>query len=386
MTAGPRALVFAYACNPEKGSEPGAGAMLVTVVAGFSAQVTVITRREPGLDAGALALRLGENVRLIQTGSGSSAWPTYLRYLAWVLSAAAVARKLRTQLTFDVVHHATYASDWFVNPMVFMRKTLGERWVWGPAGGASYAPISVGRAVTQSPATSELLRKLVTAPMRTFVHTVMRNRVDVALALNGDSERRFRKSGMGEVSVQSNAVFDYAEFPARILPATPLVVYAGRGESWKGLPLVISAMRHLPPAWRLSIAGPGTDTVKFRRMAAPFGDRVDFLGALDRTTTLGLFARATAVALPSLHDSAPWAAGEAAGIGVPVVCLTLGGVAAMAGPLAIAVSPQPIRTLSERYGKALLGAAKVRLAPSRLHTEAALENAMKSAYGVEERL
>jgi glycosyltransferase involved in cell wall biosynthesis len=42
-------------------------------------------------------------------------------------------------------------------------------------------------------------------------------------------------------------------------------------------------------------------------------------------------ADADAMLFPSLHDSAPWAVGEANAIGTPVVCLDLGGPPILAG-------------------------------------------------------
>jgi glycosyltransferase involved in cell wall biosynthesis len=43
---------------------------------------------------------------------------------------------------------------------------------------------------------------------------------------------------------------------------------------------------------------------------------------------------------PSMHDSAPWATGEASATGCPVVCLDLGGPPLLAGPNAF---PVPVR-------------------------------------------
>lgn len=376
-----RVLVFAYACHPDQGSEPGAGATLARIIAGISDDVVVITRRESGLSADQLGERLGDNVTVLHAGPRATNLPTYLRYLLWIIDAARVAHVHRKQQAFTIVHHLTYASDWFVHPFLLMRKRKSERWVWGPAGGASYAPYAVGRAVTGSMALGELARSVSTRTLRAVVHRLSRSRVDVALALNVDSERSFGASGFANIAVQANAVLDYDELPTRVPPADPLLVYAGRGVRWKGLPLVIGAMRYLPSEWTLVIAGPGTEAPFFRRLAAPLGDRVSFVGKLDRASTLNLFAAATAVALPSLHDSAPWSAAESAGIGTPVVCLDLGGVATMAGTLAITVPARPTRNLAERYAAAVAGTHTLPPTVSQVHTREALETTLDWAYG-----
>ncbi|WP_162236916.1 glycosyltransferase [Agreia sp. Leaf283] len=308
-------------------------------------------------------------------------FPTYARYLAWILGAAKLARRLRKEKSFDVFHHATYASDWFVNPFALMGKGRHETWVWGPAGGASYAPTAVSRAVMGSTTRVETARRVATGVVRTMVHALTRRKVDVALALNADSASSFLASGFKNVIVKTNAVIDYEGLPPRSPSDGPVIVFAGRGVRWKGLSLVIASIAFLPDTWRIVIAGPETDSDYYRGLASAFSDRVDFLGVLDRNDTLELFARATALALPSLHDSAPWAAAEASGIGIPVVCLDLGGVASMAGELAMPVSTENPRTLPKRYAAALIAAANVDLDPDRSHTEGALEACIARSYG-----
>ena len=373
-------LAFAYACHPDKGSEPGAGATLARIVAGISDHVVVITRKEPGLNADQLAERLGENVTVIQAGPAATNLPTYLRYFLWILDAARVATRLQADREFNVVHHLTYASDWFAHPLLFMKKRESERWVWGPAGGASYAPYGVSKQVTKSLALGELARGLSTRALRAVVHRLSRSRVDVALALNSDSERSFVSAKFTNVAVQVNAVLDYASLPTRVAPIDPLLVYAGRGVKWKGLPFVIAAMQHLGPNWKLKVAGPGTDTPYFRELAAPLGDRIQFVGTLDRIATLALFANATAVVLPSLHDSAPWSAAESAGIGTPVICLDLGGVGAMAGPLARIVPIHPTGDLAQRFAAAASATHLIATTRSPAHTKEALESTLNWAY------
>lgn len=380
----PKALVFAYACDPSRGSEPGAGAVLSEVIATICDQVVVISRREGGLDPIKLASSLGPNVRVIQVGLKSVRLPTYVRYFVWIILAARAARSLRRHHEFEVVHHATYGSDWFFNPLIFMKKKPGERWVWGPAGGSSYASLRVGRAVTKSWAWGEWTRSTVTRMIRVVVHRLLRRDVDVAVALNSDSAGTFRSSGFAQVVTQTNAVLPYDDMPLRaegsVPKDSPVAVYASRGVAWKGLALALEAVAFMPPEWKLVVAGPGTDTPQYRELAATNADRISFVGTLDRRESLALLSNAAALLLPSLHDSAPWVAAEAAGIGIPVVCLDLGGVASMAGPLAVAVSPTPTKTLSQRFAFAVANAIEVDHGPYRIHTANQMRSALERVY------
>ncbi|MGA1835720.1 glycosyltransferase family 4 protein [Herbiconiux sp. 11R-BC] len=379
MAAKPRVLLFAYACDPRRGSEPGAGATVAGVVSEIAESVVVITRIEADLPPEELQKQLGSNVRVITTGPRTGGMPTYLRYFLWILAASKVARKLRSESQFDVLHHATYATDWFVNPFVFLRKLATEVWVWGPAGGASYAPAAVSRIVLESAALSERVRTWSTNSIRAVVHRLLRAKVDTAIALNLDSERSFVRGKFAKVLTHSNAVLDYENLPVRGVPDERVLVYAGRGVSWKGLTIAIKAMAFLPD-WKLKIAGPGTNSDSYRAMAREIGDRIEFLGALDRASTLSLFASATAMALPSLHDSAPWAAGEAAGIGTPVVCLDLGGVATMAGSMAVVVPTGSDGDLLQKFASAVRTTPHMDAAPDRSHTKLALAETFVNAY------
>lgn len=381
MSMSRRALVFAYACDPRKGSEPGAGAVLAETAALVADEVTVVTRFEPGLSSEALGVLLGSNVRVIQCGPKDNRLPTYARYFLWVLSAARIAAKLRRNERFSVLHHATYASDWFFNPLSFMAKRSHERWVWGPAGGASYAPYSVARIVTASAAISEVTRQVLTTTLRRLVLRSLRSRVDAAIALNRDSQIAFVRSGIRETVISSNAVLDYGNLP-QIMEVPKTVTFAGRGVPWKGLRFLLAAFSRLPEDWQLNIAGPETDTPENRELARGLGHRVRFLGALDRKSALEVVSASTVMALPSLHDSAPWAAAEAAGMGVPVVCLDVGGVSAMAGQLAIPVKVTPSATLVERFAEALLASRSSERTPQTSHSRTRLKAVLTESYSI----
>ncbi|MDQ1203316.1 glycosyltransferase [Rhodococcus sp. SORGH_AS_0303] len=374
-----RVLVFAYACDWSKGSEPGAGATIVDAIAEFVDEVVVITRRE--VDR-VVPRFVRHNVTVIALPVLPPKLPIYFRYVAWILMAAFRASHLRRVTRFNVVHHATYASDWFVNPLCFLRKRSNERWVWGPAGGSTYAPVDVSEIVAGSAKSNGAKREKLTKLFRKYVHRRLSASTDCALALNEDAKQSFDSSGFKYVLTVSNFVMDYS---ALVKPESRLertILWAARGVDWKGLPLLLSAFDRLPPPWRLVVAGPDTDLDRYRSMAAGNG-RVEFLGALSRTETLALMAKATALALPSLHDSAPWAAAEAAAFGTPVVCLPYGGVSTLAGSCAVVVQPQPVSTLEKRFAEALQSCSETSRVVEETHTMDNLRSVLRLAYGLE---
>lgn len=378
------ALIFAFACDPRKGSEPGAGAIVARTVAPLFSSVTIVTRPITDLTTSELAGRIGSNVTVVYSATLPEGVPTYLRYLSWIISATRHTRILRRNRSYSVLHHVTYASDWFVNPLLLLRKKPGERWIWGPAGGASYAPFRTCRVVTQSRAIGEMLRKVVTTTSRRIVHALLRSKVDVAIGLNSDSSKAFESSGFAKVMTSSNAVIDYETISPTGASDSRTLVYASRGVDWKGLPLVIASLSRLPAEWGLIVAGHHTDTDRYRSLAVKYGviARVSFLGPLERAEALVRISKCAALLLPSLHDSAPWTAAEAAALGVPVVCLDLGGVSSMAGSQAVVVASMPASTLVERYVTAIASLPpRGSLPPYQAHTAAHLMNLLCEAYG-----
>ncbi|MDN4477422.1 glycosyltransferase [Demequina sp. SYSU T00039] len=352
-----RSVVYAYTCDDRQGSEPGAGAALAEV-AGRVSTATVVTR---GLESPAadeeLRARLGvEAVVALRPFELERRLPLHVQYAAWCVRAARWTARERRDRAFDVLHHATYASDWFLNPLTFLRKRPGERWVLGPIGGASYPSAALAREVTGARAVGLTARRLATSASRRLFIGPLAARVDRALALNADTERVLRRLGYATVDVTSNAVLDDAVAAYRVPERDRTVAFLGRGVAWKGLRAVLAAARHLPADVTVHVAGPDTDTPEHRELAQDAACPVVFHGRLSRPEALALMARSGALALPSLHDSAPWAAAEAAELGVPTVCLPLGGVPFMAGPAAVTVDPEGDGTLAERLAAALLRA------------------------------
>jgi glycosyltransferase involved in cell wall biosynthesis len=115
------------------------------------------------------------------------------------------------------------------------------------------------------------------------------------------------------------------------------IVSVGRLEFWKGLHLVIEAMQALVrevPHAELHIVGSGPAEAHLRHLVATLRleDDIRFLGQLPRPDVLTLLANSHAFVHPSFHDSGGWATLEAAAVGLPVVCLDIGGPALQVTP------------------------------------------------------
>ncbi|GHH72524.1 glycosyltransferase family 4 protein [Promicromonospora soli] len=338
----PRVLVSAYACGP--GDEPEAAAgWAFARAAARSHRVHVITRhrfapavaaeleRDPDLARNLTVeyLDLSERV-LARKRRGSD---VYWYYVLWQRALARRAAELHRATPFDVGHHVTFANDWLPCGLARVRDLPV---VWGPVGGASTVPFRLSRWLGVRGTITELLRGVLTAPLRALWGDAAARRAAVVVVQNESVARRFRRAR--HVVVESNAALD-DDLPGRARPTRPesaerprRAVFVGRLLAWKGCRLAIEALARTP-GWELHVYGEGYERPALGRLAErrAVAGRVVFHGHRPRAEVLDAIAGCDAMLFPSMHDQAGWVAAEASALGRPVVCLPLGGVPLLAG-------------------------------------------------------
>lgn len=328
----PRVLISAYACGPDQGPEASAG-WAVARAAAETGDVWILTRerfRESLSKALAESPELAARVTVVHIDLPARVmrwkrrgWDLYWYYALWQRLAGRTAARLHAEKAFDLAHHVTFANDW----MPCGISTLDVPVVWGPVGGASRVPISALRRWLGVRGTvTEFARAALTALPRAVWGDSTARRAALVVAQNPDVARRFRRAR--NVVVEPNAAFAEEIPPHRGSESGRTAVFAGRLLAWKGAALAIETIsRPAAEGWRLQILGEGYERKRLHRLVKTLGvgDRVDFFGHLPRTATLDTLAAADALLFPSMHDQAGWVVGEASAMGLPVVCLDLGG-------------------------------------------------------------
>jgi len=384
----PRALVFAYACDPTRGSEPGAGWAVVRGLA-KRADCTVLVGPE---HRAALQAWQGDRDGLEFVMVPESRWGSvakrhriswFLLYLSWLRRAEHRARKLMAHIEFDVVAHATYSVYWLPTPAI----RLGLPVLWGPVGGAVRTPLRLWPALGWRGVFAEVL-DLVAVRAASWLPATRRTWRGVAVALvqnRATLERlpralRARSLEVNHVEfLQDGALAEpldtveeeSEEIPREIEevetdwdslpdPNAPFVLFASALESRKGGALAIRSLLHIPDRVRLRIAGEGPDRPRLARLARRLGvdGRVEFLGRLPRDELHVTMRRATAGLMLGLREEGGMALGELMQAGVPLVVLGHG------GPLRIAdsgldptsvriVAPNGVRRTARDIGRAV---------------------------------
>jgi glycosyltransferase involved in cell wall biosynthesis len=336
-----KVLLSAYACDPEKGSEPGIGWNWARQMGRYH-EVWVITRannqapiekylaKEPLPNVHWVYFDLPRWGRFWKRGKRG----LHLYYYLWQIGAYFVARKLHRCIGFNLVHHVTFGNYW----MPIFLVLLPIPFIWGPVGGGESAPHPFWRSFSLRGKTYELFRDLVRflAEFDPFVKQTAR-KAALGIATTEESATRLRRLGCGKVMVLSSVGLSRDEivrlggFAAR--QSNPFrLVSIGNLLHLKGFELSLRGFARFQsrfPAAEYWIIGDGPERKRLRKLAQRLAvaGTVTFWGAIPRQQVLEKLAECDVLLHPSLHDSGGWVSLEAMAAGRPVICLDLGGPA-----------------------------------------------------------
>ena len=353
-----RALISAYACEPRRGSEPGAGWLWV-LAAAVNHDVTVLTRASrrgafsPGDRPEGLTIAFvdvpGPLLRVVQSHER-------LYYVLWQLVAGTTARRMHRAAPFDVVHHVTFANAWLPALVHWARAPF----VLGPVGGGPTIPRTLLDELDWRGRLFELARR--TARTANSFNPLVRSgwrRANVIVVQNPETKARLPHRFHGKIVIRWNAVVgpDLERIVRDEIGAPtsshPTAVMAGRLLLWKGGTLAVRALTLTRHRWRLEIVGSGPAESRLRALVADLSlsDRVTFTPWVAREELWRRIQDATVVVAPSLRDDAPLVVAEAQALGVPVIALDQGGPGAMADTPGSTITLVPITDTSNVVGQ-----------------------------------
>ena len=158
-----RILLSAYACEPDRGSEPGVGWTWATELARIGHEVSVITRADnrPTIESNAQHRSLNLTFLYYDLPTWVQHWRRFpggkrLYYVLWQWFAVRYLRHLFSALPFDVVHHVTYVSARYPSFM----GSLGIPFLFGPVSGGEGIPPRLRSGLSAGARFQEWLRDL----------------------------------------------------------------------------------------------------------------------------------------------------------------------------------------------------------------------------------
>jgi glycosyltransferase involved in cell wall biosynthesis len=358
-----RLLVFAYACEPGRGSEPGAGWGLVRALHAFADCVVLVgPEHVPAIrrwehqhaECGLSFVEVPEWRWTVS--EPRHRFTRFVVYLDWLRRAHALGRTLHAQQPFDLVYHATYSAYWLPTPAV----DYGLPSIWGPVGGAVVTPRELWRFLGWRGVAVELIDRVAVRVFSALpASTRACRRATVRVVQNEATRDRLPVSMRPTALVLNHALF--AELPeVTSADRGRHCVFVGALDTRKGARLAVHALRYTAPTVHLDIIGSGTERQSLERLARRLGvaERTHFRGAQPREEVLRAVRTAAAAVFTGLREEGGLALAEAMLVGTPVVVLAHGGAEAIAActtdpDRVVLVRPADPTSTAMRIGRAM---------------------------------
>jgi glycosyltransferase involved in cell wall biosynthesis len=261
-----------------------------------------------------------------------------LYYAWWQRSIIHPARVLHRKHAFHLTHHITLSRYWVGSSLI----DLSIPFIWGPVGAGETPPTQMLKGL---PLQYQLAARLRTAARTLFEHSKLLRRTaknaSVAFVSTSDTLKRLRAIGAQDIRVLPQICFDESRLGTlealRVSPPADRLrlVSAGRLVYWKGFDLAICVVaelvrRGVSVEYEILNAGPMQAFLQSLAQKLQVSDKVKFLGHLrSHDDVLSKIGKAHVLMHPALHEAFGNVCLEALAIGKPVVCLDIGGPAAL---------------------------------------------------------
>lgn len=249
-------LISAYACIPNRGSEPGNGWHYAQGNTDAGNEVWCLTTPE-GKEAIQDHLKNHPDPGLHFLFLDVPVWLNYLyrfqpfvylHYLVWQYKAVKAARTLDRQVDFDLIHHVTLASLQLGSGLWKLKKPF----IFGPVGGGNVAPKAF-KAYFFGHWSAETVRKITSQLLVTFNPYFKKTmaKADLILAANSETMAIARKAGAQQVklfldtSLSAAFLKENESFTQKKTTSILKILWVGRIFPRKGLLLVLEALSRL---------------------------------------------------------------------------------------------------------------------------------------------
>lgn len=339
-------LLNVYACEPNRGSEPGVGwHWAIELSKDANKEIHVLTRanNKSIIDKYWQDNEKPSNLYFhyydlpkIWIWLKHHGMPVNIYYSLWLYKAGCYAEKLHTEYHFDMAHHLTFG---VFRDAPFLHK-LKIPYVIGPVGGGEYTPKSLmclyrskkGRLV-------ENLRKLVNklALLNPFYYTaykyatlILTKTDETKAALGYDT---FKYKSVTKLEIGINRIYDKSVTERDM----HTFLYVGRFIFFKAIELTLRSFKIYVEKFdkdaHLILIGKGPLRQSVEKFAKKYAldDKIEIIDWIEQKQLQYYYQNCAAMVFPSLHDSSGNVVLEALSNGMPTVTLDCGGPAVVLG-------------------------------------------------------
>lgn len=330
-------LISAYSCSPYRGSEPGMGWLIANGISQRH-QVWVITTEEyrhniekyqkdnPNTH---LTIVYFELPKFLFKAFAKWKYGRFYYYL-WQLFAERKVQQLHQQVSFELVHHVTFASYW--RPSCLSR--LKVPFVWGSVGGSARIPRQFRNTLSDTGRLAALLKIAVewaSSHIDPFVRRVFRH-ATIAVAATPKTAAILAQLGIkhirlvAQIALPDEDLDTLEKMPLRDHPEVFRLISLGRLIDWKGLTLAVRAFANFHqryPASEYLIVGDGPELSTLQQLISEL-HLTDFVKILEKRTrqqALACLQDSDALVYPCLLDQPGWVCLEGMAAARPVIYL-----------------------------------------------------------------
>lgn len=332
-------LLFAYACEPNRGSEPGVGwQWALNMSADKQKEVYVLTRsnNKDVINAYWAGSKCPVNLHFFYYDLPKTlVWakhhglPVNLYYTWWLVGSVNFAKRLHEEIHFDMAHHLTFGV--FRDPCPLYK--LNVPYIIGPVGGGEVTPERLTCLYSAKERFYEWLRGMMNkvALLNPMVIKCFNNS-SLILTKTQDTKDLIAKwadKTIVHLELGIKSVSNY--FVERDID---IFLFVGRFTYWKGVKLVLKTFEqysYTHPSARLLMIGKGEMEREIKQFAASHNLNIEIIPWIKQEELQHYYSTAGAMLFPSLHDSSGNVVLEAISFGLPVICLDCGGPASVLG-------------------------------------------------------
>lgn len=359
-----KVLASAYACEPDKGSEPGVGWNWVKQIARFH-EVWVITRAN---NRESIEKELSKNFNpnlhfvYVDLPDWLKFWKrgnrgVHIYYYLWQIAAYFKARKLCREVPFDLSHNVTFVNDWIPSGL----SLLNIPFIWGPVG--SNVPIPRPFLLNAGEYYKDRIKHFVRFILRRidlFYHLTFQNSLKIICILENQLHvYPFKEKSSNRLAIQQAIAVNANEITQdkRHSNVSKITVYsAGALIPIKGFHLAIPAFASAKKERndiQYVISGSGYFKSHLQALikSLELNNTVKLTANIEREKVLNYMQEVDIFLFPSF-EAAGMVVLEAMASSLPVICLDYGGPGEMVtDECGIKVKPttleQTIKELSE---------------------------------------
>lgn len=330
-----KVLLSAYACEPNRGSEPGVGWNWALEIVKRGHHVVVITRKNNKNSIDNTDYDRNKITFIYHDLSGfflklKKIFGVNVYYILWQISLILKVKEIDSKFNFDIVHHITFGTFRNISYIPFV---LSKPFVFGPVGGGEYSPKQLSLNFTKRNHLFEKLRFIINKI--TFYSPLYRFFLSkCALIVTKTNETlscvplKYHHKSIVSLEIGIDAVQEDITNIIKNRDCKSLL-FVGRFIYWKGINLLLESYKELikkDSSYELTLIGDGPELSFIKKFKIENElQNLKIIDWLPQNELSNYYSKSSVLVFPSLHDSSGNVVLEALSYGIPVVSLDVGG-------------------------------------------------------------